>query len=1481
MADNSFRVKKSLNIEPKASPTLNEQGDVGYDTADDKLKVRGSSTTDSVVTEAKSQPLTNKTIDADQNTITNIENADIKAAAGIEYSKLDLADSIVNADVATGAAIAVDKLAALTASKALQSNASGVIEASTVTNTELGYVSGVTSSIQTQLNNKQATGDYVTALTGDVTATGPGSVAATIANDAVTNAKLANMSTQTIKGRTTAGSGDPEDLSASQATAILDNMVGDSGSGGTKGLVPAPAAGDAAANKFLKADGTWATSGATITVKDENVNVDTAVTTLNFTGAGVVATQTSPGIVEVAIAGGGGGGGTGGADDNYLLDQLDQDELDIITAESVNAIRDDFGDSEKGTKTNTVQALSTLALATGQNSGSYERIRETSTVVGAARGIARLQVQALAPDNSGLSSNVFTFSGDVSSYFSAGNTKVLICKKITTDGNTAHVFLRETDDKIARLTASAVSYNSGTNKTDVTISNGGALDLDLDLTGSEYAEKLRVIPMTHDFQVKSRALSSYETADIADAHGSTTVSIPGQAAFLEAINFTGTVLHHDVRFSPNGTYAVAHIAEQVSGNVQWRYYGSSNKGVTWTLLGSKAYNSTSNEQFNFVWSLAHKEQTIVADNGKWFGCYAYYNGSNHDVKGVYGDLTLSNFLDSAAQSGGNPGGALGTIGSGNVSVTGSEDYCWAVAGDQTDLSMVAAYIQQNGADYHTIVYSNGGAAHFATKITTMSGGGLEKGHAIMTGSSGSRRLWLTAYYTAGPTANIGYLSESENFQTLRNAVGSAGATNIANANLPDVALHNNKLIIISSASNVNYYYYIDNATTGTPTGLSTQKQICPFGINNDYYLGAPSSTSANFVRHANNRIYLNNDRLVYATDYYHADGVRRTHVNEIRDITSYQGAHINQNSANYNQQFRHATTTTKICQTFLASTSRVRTIALAALQLGTIPTGHTITCEIQTLTNPASSTSAPTGTVVSTAIATLDPRSITKNSSQMVFFSFDSPALTNGNYYAIVLSGTATISGTNYIAFTASNANPYANGSIGLYNGSVWDMASVAAGDLRFQVYGDWIYDLSHETRSESQEYGKQIWNQEATLAAVDSSTLRMAHRRALNDLDVQRAKSGHVWSSLITLGSSGAASTYTTPAQIGRQSNAYDKNLVFSVIPGVNASGRVDRTTGVVTADSLAEVRGGLRDMSVSSYSNITSADYVAEANFQSGIGLDLDGSSEYVTYDNAQSHQLNSAYPFCVEAEFIVSTLSGTRTIVSTYNDTVTTGGWALSINDNGVAGNIAFNIVNNASTSINRSASGTIAINTRYCARATYAGDGSAPRIFLSTTGWDGTFNEVSYVGGTQAPFTFSTNTTGPLKIGAAQSNNSYVNFFSGKIGYVKFAQGSSTFAYAGAKDQRAMVGLVNTGTKVFAETKGGNMSNADMNQTYDEFGMIDPNGSSNAIVDSNDIYLMFDHTIAGTKGQVNYLKVNMARASGTDVGAIKGLNFKFSK
>src|SRR6185503_10990867 len=58
-----------------------------------------------------------------------------------------------------------------------------------------------------------------------------------------------------------AGTPGSRKVTLANLTKGLSVVVGDSGSGGTKGLVPAPGAGDAAANKFLNADGTYKTIG--------------------------------------------------------------------------------------------------------------------------------------------------------------------------------------------------------------------------------------------------------------------------------------------------------------------------------------------------------------------------------------------------------------------------------------------------------------------------------------------------------------------------------------------------------------------------------------------------------------------------------------------------------------------------------------------------------------------------------------------------------------------------------------------------------------------------------------------------------------------------------------------------------------------------------------------------------------------------------------------------------------------------------------------------------------------------------------------------------------------------------------------------------------------------------------------------------------------------------------------------------------------
>ena len=67
-----------------------------------------------------------------------------------------------------------------------------------------------------------------------------------------------------LKGATT-GIDPATGLPVYPVSASLPDFTGDSGSGGAAGLVPAPAAGDAAAGKFLKADGSFEAPPAPVT----------------------------------------------------------------------------------------------------------------------------------------------------------------------------------------------------------------------------------------------------------------------------------------------------------------------------------------------------------------------------------------------------------------------------------------------------------------------------------------------------------------------------------------------------------------------------------------------------------------------------------------------------------------------------------------------------------------------------------------------------------------------------------------------------------------------------------------------------------------------------------------------------------------------------------------------------------------------------------------------------------------------------------------------------------------------------------------------------------------------------------------------------------------------------------------------------------------------------------------------------------------
>lgn len=85
--------------------------------------------------------------------------------------------------------------------------------------------------------------------------------------------------------------------SGTVARARLEVMAGDGGAGGAQGAVPAPAAGDTAAGKYLRADGTWQTpplNGGTVT----SIAVAAPSSVLLVTGSPV----TSSGTITLGLA---------------------------------------------------------------------------------------------------------------------------------------------------------------------------------------------------------------------------------------------------------------------------------------------------------------------------------------------------------------------------------------------------------------------------------------------------------------------------------------------------------------------------------------------------------------------------------------------------------------------------------------------------------------------------------------------------------------------------------------------------------------------------------------------------------------------------------------------------------------------------------------------------------------------------------------------------------------------------------------------------------------------------------------------------------------------------------------------------------------------------------------------------------------------------------------------------------------------------
>jgi hypothetical protein len=121
------------------------------------------------------------------------------------------------------------------------------------------------------------------ALTGDVTASADSNTT-TIANNAVTNAKLADMPANTLKGNATGLPEDPQDLTVSQVKTLLSYTATD--------ITNTPAGNISSTNLQTTVNELDSEKQVNIQFQNEGVNQGVAggITTVNFTGVGTSAT---------------------------------------------------------------------------------------------------------------------------------------------------------------------------------------------------------------------------------------------------------------------------------------------------------------------------------------------------------------------------------------------------------------------------------------------------------------------------------------------------------------------------------------------------------------------------------------------------------------------------------------------------------------------------------------------------------------------------------------------------------------------------------------------------------------------------------------------------------------------------------------------------------------------------------------------------------------------------------------------------------------------------------------------------------------------------------------------------------------------------------------------------------------------------------------------------------------------------------------